>query len=183
MPSEVTHLPQPPCPPPAPPAPAQGLPVLMAADFQPPALAALTALREGGQGSSSRPHGSPLLLSLHVGGCFSSRHNSGADPRAADPARGQEQARTLAGAGTLTRLPRGGREDALEPFGPEEMSRQGLWARTPALCTGAAWLRRDTASENVQWAAKVTGGIDSCLCTLLTAPSDTSRDCQGLILP
>lgn len=52
--------------------------------------------------------------------CSSSRRNTGDDSQAADPAWGQEQARTLAGAGMLPGLPRGGQEDALEPSSPKQ---------------------------------------------------------------
>lgn len=46
-------------------------------------------------------------------------------------------------------LPRGGQEDALEPLRPKAASRQGLWAGTPVLCTGTAWLLCKMAMEKV----------------------------------
>lgn len=146
VPSKVTQLPEPSRPPHVPPGPAQGLPTLLAATFQPPALAALTALLEEGTGEQLLSLWGTSSAEPACRCCFSSRHNAGDDPQAADLARGQEQARTLAGAGTLVGLSRGGREDALEPLRPEPVSRQGLWARTLALCTGAAWLPYEMAT-------------------------------------
>lgn len=82
--------------------------MLMAAAFQHSALAALMGLLKGEQGNSSCPHGTNTPSAEPACPCcFSSRHNAGADPQAADPAQGQEQARTLAGAEMLTSLPRG----------------------------------------------------------------------------
>lgn len=106
--------------------------------------------------------------------CFSSRHNAGADPQAADPARGQEQARTLAGAGLLTGLPREGQEDALEPLGSEQAGSLGqdCWA-LHRRCLAPL---RDGPRKG-SWAATVNSGIDLCLRTVLTAPSSTSQDC------
>lgn len=67
VPSKVTQLPEPSCPPRVPPCPCSGLAHTLVCSFSASCAGCSDSSAGGGQGSSSCPHGTPLLLSLHVG--------------------------------------------------------------------------------------------------------------------